>query len=371
MYPAYSSLRSDPLGAKALFDAFANLDSVGVQKNYNPVDQLKKLEESCLIFLGVNAGKAHYITKKEHEQIMGLLESGCRLVIALTPANLKSFDKPSKNKKPRQDQEKQDRLKVKKIDLFEKLNITMQYHKTRKNNLFAYPFGQQKTDVFFTPVLWPLALWFQTDSKDWNTIFHIDDKPVVIEKKYGKGSLVLLADSYIFSNESLKKDKNSPLFAWLVKDRSRIVFDEFHFGIQKRPGISTLIKKYNLYGPVMLFAIFILLFIWKNSSGLVPPNEQNEITDLIGTNQEQGQELEKDNISGLANLLKQNIARSNLINECKKAWKDSFVLPNEASQKYLKLYEEMEATGRNSKMKSGVVDEYIRICNILSKGKNQ
>ena len=365
IYPPYSSLRSDPLGTKALVTSLERLDSLTMERNFSSINLLEAPTDTSLFFLGIRSGKTHLIPQKEVEQIEALVNLGCRLVVALTPADLNSFNRSNPettdSKTEETDTDEPDTALPQRVDLYKKWNIEVRYHKTKKGPFPALPAHSGLN----LPVSWPLALWFSTDPEQWKTIYEVDDKPVIIERKFGKGRVILLADSYIFSNESLKKDRNSQLLAWLCQGRPRVVFDEFHFGVQQHQGISTLVKKYNLYGPALFFAILVLLIIWQRASGLVPPDEEQEA--MMDEGHGSGHNLST--MSGLTSLLKQHIPKSRLIDECKTAWRTAFVRDNKASQSYAGLFEKIEAAP-SKKKKMNPMDDYIRICRILSKGRN-
>ncbi|MCG8636375.1 MAG: DUF4350 domain-containing protein [Desulfobacterales bacterium] len=360
IYPPYSSLRSDPLGAKALAAALERLGSVTVERNFSPAERLEAPGDTSLLFLGIKSGKTRFIPEKEYEQLENLLDSGCRMVVALTPADLDSFDRDSPDP-PGESAAAPETGGPQASDLYAKWGIELRYHKAGDGHSRAIP--DPGNPYLFRSVPWPLALWFAHDETEWKTLYKADGKPVILEREFGRGRVVLLADSYIFSNESLKKDNNSRLLAWLCRGRPRVVFDEFHFGVRITPGISTLARKYKLYGPLAFFAVLAGLMIWKRASGLVPPDEGRELAALAD-------EAPRDNLStmsGLTSLLKQHIPRSGLINECKAAWKEAFVKDNKASAAHRALFEKIGAPEK----KLNPADDYIRICRILSKGKNQ
>ncbi len=370
IYPPYSSLRSDPLGTSALFESLEHLKSVRAVRNYYPVERLKSLEDITLFFLGIPFNKRHLISKKEYERIEKLMTSGTRLVVSLRPVSLKAAAKPSKKNK---DNTKKDTDKTQKepadadaasMDFFKTIGVSV--HTQKKDRDHDKPFSVQAVspDTSVNPLSWPLGLWFEPLSEDWQTLLTAEDKPVMIEKKWGQGSIVLAADSYIFSNESLKNNTDRYLLSRLCAAKPVMMFDEFHFGIQKRLTIATLIRKYNLYGPMVIFVVFIVLIIWKRTSCLIPPGVQNEDSDLLSNSSELIKP--KDNLSGLANLLTHHIAGTDLINECRSAWKAAFVKDNIASKKYANLYEKILARPSHIKRKTDPVDEYNRICRILS-----
>ncbi len=395
IYPPYSSFRADPLGTKALFESISQIKTLSAERNFSPSNTILKPELTCLIAPGIGSGSHLYITQKEYENIDWLANSGCRLIIGLTPrihSQSKTGKKDSENDDKQDSEAREDASKIdkpdtqdinqdtdqeaKRVDLFKKLGIQVKRTQIKEKEQYALPSEQMRAKHRMLPTPWQQGVWFNTISPGWKTRYSLQFKePVIIEKQFKKGSIVLLADSYIFSNESLKKGGTSPILAWLMGDKPRIVFDEYHLGVQKQPGISSLIKKYRLYGPITLFILFAGLLVWKQSSCLVPPDEQNELDRLTGEGNDKLQT--KDHTSGLTSLLKQHIPKNNLISQCVDAWRSTFVLDNQASQKFARQYEKIQSTladAFDNKKQSlsmiqrprQIMDEYIRICHILS-----
>jgi len=56
---------------------------------------------------------------------------------------------------------------------------------------------------------------------------------VVIERDFGKGSVVIATDSYFVSNESMEQDRHADLLAWLIGANKNVVFDEAHLASSK------------------------------------------------------------------------------------------------------------------------------------------
>ncbi len=52
VYPAYSSLRSDPLGTRALYESLENIDSVMVGRNYRPLESLEFEPGTTFFYFG-------------------------------------------------------------------------------------------------------------------------------------------------------------------------------------------------------------------------------------------------------------------------------------------------------------------------------
>lgn len=387
IYPAYSTLRSDPLGSKALFEAMRALPGLNVQRSYAPAGKFTILNNTCLLFLGIRGEQTHFVSKKEYEQIEQMLNLGARLIVALTPDGSGHFvgkkgeekeenSKSEKNKDPDHEKSTKADEKDKKglndggkeknekadgcgIDLFEKLGIHVKYDNSGRSDAIAVHHSDNSSDY----IDWPYAIWFEAQ-EDWQSIYTWNGNPVIIERHFEQGSIVMLASSYIFSNESLKKDENSKVLSWMVNDRTHIVFDEYHLGIREQQGISILMKKYHLFGPVTLLAFLFVLFIWKNATSIIPLDEENS-ADL-----ESKKENEQPPPSGMVCLLRKHINKNELIPVCKKAWQDAFIKENRASKKYRRILDAVEsATAGQSRKKTDPVHTYNRICKIMSEGE--
>ncbi len=360
IYPQYSSLRADPLGTKALYDALSRMASINVQRNY---DAFKRLpEQSCIFVLGVVSEKTHMISQKELDQIMGLVNSGCRLVIAFTPGNLRSFSKQEKTP-PKEEADEPDTPSDCCVDLFEEFKLSLEYDKTARPGRMAEAGEQMPAHLRAGPLPWPSPLWFDLFSEEWKSVLVSGEQPVVVEKRYQTGSIVLAADSYVFSNESLLKNNGSSVLAYLCGSKQLIILDETHLGVTRRAGISTLIRKYNLAVPVVLLGIFVLLFVWKNAYSLIPPDKQNEMVQARMAQSRKGSASAKDHMAGLVNLLKIHIEKPDLIRECINAWKGAFLFDNESADTYAKRYRSL--TPDSVCPKTNLVDEYNRISRIL------
>ena len=57
VYAPYSSLRTDPLGCKALYDAFDLLPGVKVERHYLDLDDLVAGNGETVFFLGITPGQ--------------------------------------------------------------------------------------------------------------------------------------------------------------------------------------------------------------------------------------------------------------------------------------------------------------------------
>ena len=137
---------------------------------------------------------------------------------------------------------------------------------------------------------------------------------MVIERKFGKGSVVIASDSFFVSNEAMLKDRHADLLAWLVGASRQVVFDEAHLGISESPGVAALMRKYRLQGLAAGLLLLAGLFIWKNSTSLVPPQAAGQSEDFVAG---------KDAASGFVSLLRRNIPTRDIFAACFAEWKKS------------------------------------------------
>lgn len=122
---------------------------------------------------------------------------------------------------------------------------------------------------------WLSLLDFELKASDtplWKTIFTRGKRPVVLEREFGKGVLVLCGDSFFLSNESLYREHHPAALNWLVGAAAkRVVFDEHFLGTRDDPGLMSLANRYGLTGVVLGFVLLALMYVWRNASPLVPP----------------------------------------------------------------------------------------------------
>lgn len=122
---------------------------------------------------------------------------------------------------------------------------------------------------------WLTALDFEIKPSEtplWRVIYWRGRKPAVVEREFGKGTLVLCSDSFFLSNESLFREHHPAAIHWLLGEGAkRVIFDEHFLGTREDPGIMSLSNRFGLSGAVVGFVVLALLYVWRNASPLVPP----------------------------------------------------------------------------------------------------
>jgi hypothetical protein len=357
IYPAYSSLRSDPLGTRVFYDSLDNFDEFTLQRNYHLLDSLKIESDATFFYLGAKIPVSDSIPLRTSDALDRLTRSGGRLVISYLPVNPKT-DQPSGtvekndgNDKPEvqteddlQDQnpvQEQDSATSPQPDFDDSEEPSSKQDAPEKNFVsikehwgfeFAYndnPPVKDTDEKYLTleanslrpdlpaAISWHTTLYFKPFDDIWQTLYAVDGNPVIIERPMGKGSIVLCADSFFISNEAQRSERHPQLLIWLLGGHTHIIFDESHFGIYKQPGVADLLRRYRFHWFLGALALVALLFIWKNAVYFVPPRED----DIAG-----GAEVvsEKDYSQGLIALLRRNVRGPKILQVCGQEWEQTF-----------------------------------------------
>ena len=336
-YPVYSSLRADPLGSKALYESLGSLEGTTVSRNYQPLSKLAQHSDATLFLFGMPASALNGMRKEEALALESFALGGGRLVLLLYPEkpkagpsqrtqNCGSTEKGGGEEKgPEKDaagngpeKKRDDRYDAGYLAPAERWKIGIAREELsagadgdrRMNAVPAAP----ETHGLSAPLSWHSALRFEGLGPEWRALYELDGKPVVIERAYGKGTIVLASDSWFISNEALVKERTASLLAWLAGPNSAVIFDETHFGIQESPGVAALGRKYRLQGLFAGLLLLAALFIWKNATSLVPPGEGRP-------ERSEGARAGRDSLAGLAGLLRRTIPQSDILAACVEEWK--------------------------------------------------
>ncbi|MDD2710685.1 MAG: DUF4350 domain-containing protein [Verrucomicrobiae bacterium] len=331
-HPPCSSLRADPLGAKAFHDSLARLPGILVERNYRSYAKIANPEQAAIFFFGETAEGLRNIPSGIVHELESLAASGGRLVITLLPSQPCSKDtscqQPDAGKKSEKKAATPENnpsspsgcppCKSRKKKGTRGLNLDERWGFRMENTCEA---PEKKSTAIWTVrnsshhVPWHSGAWFEPVKPVWKVIARCGGHPVVIERRLGGGGIVLSADSFFISNEALLLERQPQLLAWLPGAKSRIIFDEFHLGVSESPGLAFLIRKYRLQGFIFGLIILAGLFIWRTACRFVPPpDDSGEIQPLATA---QGQ----DAAAGLINLLRRNILPAQILQVCHREWR--------------------------------------------------
>ena len=311
-YPAYSSLRADPRGTMALYESLAALSDLRVTRSFQPLPKLKGTTGTILLF-GTRAGNAVAWSEEELKFYESLANSGARLVFAFLP------------EPPETPGERKSRRAL----------VTPHMAKRWHISIDAY---EGSEDVREKAGSMPRETWAYLEPEEasaWKVLSDNDQgDAVLVSHDFGKGQILLLTNSYPLSNEGLRANRDVQLIEMLNGPNKQIVFDESHLGVTNTGSVGALIRRYRLTGAFAVLFLLGLLFLWKNSTSLLPQVAEPQAAVAAGADAQ----------TGLVNLLKRSVPTTQLARACWDRWKDTRSLGRPVSDKRIQLAERELAT---------------------------
>jgi hypothetical protein len=216
------------------------------------------------------------------------------------------------------------------------------------------------------PVPAELPLWrsqyrFEPEDASWKAVLTVEGKPVLIERSYGKGSVVLATDSYFTSNESLHLGGEPDLILWLLGGKRKIVFDETIHGTVETGGAMKLVRRYRAHGFFLGLVGFLILWAWRSASPLVPGNDALD-RGIVGTG---GAVMGEATGSGLVRLLRRSIPATGLISRCVDLWSHSTTA--DAPEKVRAAIAAIVERHQSDPRRFGAAEAYRAIAELLRK----
>ena len=351
IYPVYSSLRTDPLGTGAFYEALGKMPGLSVSRNYRPLPRLDN--DTTLFLLGVNRYAVDLMNDDEIKVLEAFVSGGGRLVMTFLPAHAAAREAKPKERSPEKS--------------------APQRHTTALGDRWGFrlssgklPEGLKAEAVFAVAdrnlpasVSWHTTLFFDGLETAWETIYKSSDRPVLIEKRYGKGTIVLATDTYFASNEAVLRERHPDLLAWLAGAHKSIIFDESHNGILENPGVASLFRKYRLHGVFAGFLLLAVLFIWKNSVSLVPRRAYRD-------EKTAGVTSGRDHLSGFVSLLRRCVPPRKILSVCVREWKKGLLSGEVSVEKMQRVEKTAWAVDDEAASKELQADAYRAITIILS-----
>ncbi|HTB82699.1 MAG TPA: DUF4350 domain-containing protein [Candidatus Sulfotelmatobacter sp.] len=335
VYPPYSSLRADPLGTMAFYESLGKLPGMSVSRDFSEANRLPEEPHTAYLHLAADNYEWEYVPDDLIHELKNFLARGGRLVITYSPqtttahpdfdeedqTNLTSLAPPKlKEKKDGSGKPKNHKIKSGEEKSWVNLEEEWGFHECfvalePDGDEYAPATVTNRTIPELPPELdWHSGMIFTNCAAGWRTIYARGTNAVVIERTFGKGSVVIASDSYFLSNEAMSTDRHADLLAWLVGDKTNVVFDEAHLGIVDTSGVAALMRKYRLHGLAAGLLLLAGLFIWKNSTSLVPPHAGEKTDDFVAG---------KDSHAGFVNLLRRSIPPRKILETCFAEWKKS------------------------------------------------
>ncbi|MFH1147532.1 MAG: hypothetical protein V1736_07475 [Pseudomonadota bacterium] len=210
-------------------------------------------------------------------------------------------------------------------------------------------------------VPWHGNLYFEKLGREWNVISSARGLPVVVERRFGNGTIVLCGDPFLLSNEAMSRERHPELLVWLIGKGTRVIFDETHLGVHENPGIALLARKYRLHGFFAGLLLLAGLFVWKNSSSFVPAygTEGHSVVELSA---------KRDYAEGLVNLLRRNISPRHLLSISVQEWrKTAGPDQKDMAEKLGRAEIILKEDGAAGAGENAIVERYRAISRILNK----
>jgi Domain of unknown function (DUF4350) len=270
VYPPFSSLRSDPLGTRALYESLGEMPGITVDRLYKERTELGGPDDALLV-LGVDPVAWSTLKPKQLDEYQNLVAHGGRLVIGFLPVRERSSTPMQR-------------------DLEEKWGIRLR-------------FGHQDDDAESRNMPRETSLYFVA-GPEWRT------QDAIAERSFGAGTIVLAANTFPLSNEGLREARDVELIAALAGPAHRITFDENHFGVVESGSVAKLMRKYQLEGAIGILALVAGLFLWRSTASLLPPRRAPADDAIAG----------RDSLAGMTALLHRGIAERDLIDTCFAEW---------------------------------------------------
>ncbi len=326
VYPAYSSLRSDPLGAMAFYESLEKLPGISVRRDHSSANKLPEGKEATYLHLATRTLEWESLPEEVWEEVDAFLLKGGRLAVTFYPETSRPFrpfasrtatGNPPTRKKGRNNKAGEDDGPFALETLKERWGVEFGYQKLDVGDKDSYePAEVENRSGQPLPefLAWHSATIFTNLNNSWRTVYARGTNPVVIERRFGKGSVVMATDSYFLSNEAMLKDRHADFLAWFVGPSRHVIFDEAHHGIMDTSGVATLIRNYRLHGLAAGLLVLAALFIWKNSLSLLPPHADEKSGGYVAG---------KDAAAGFVNLLRRNIPARDVLSVCFAEWTKS------------------------------------------------
>jgi len=264
VYPDYSSMKASPSGAKLLFDALSRTPGLAVGRNFAPLD-LSDENNAAYLFLAINANQFGGAAQPYLEPLERLASRGNRVVAAL------AWER----------EEKPDNVD----ELAKRWQVKLDRDKDLKR---LYIVG----------------------APGWQVLDRSGNEILAIQKDFGKGSIALFATSRDFSNRNVSQLDRLGFISTAIGSKTRVIFDEQHFGISESGTVVGLARHFRLIGLAAGLALCAPLFIWKNAASFPPPAPATRRETLSG----------RTSISGLNTLLRRHIKPAGLAAACWNEW---------------------------------------------------
>lgn len=321
-YPPYSTLRADPLGTSAIYGALERIEGLDVRRNQMPLTAYEAPEGATMVLAGaqVSADPEAVI-----ERIEAWVARGGRLVIThatppRSPWNVFA-EEPDIAEEGEGEEEGAFYVQAPEGEE-ENLDDFVDGYAAWVDDRWGFDYEHDRD--FSGPgrayrraadsalpeyITWGSELYFDAPADAWTVLYERDGLPVLMERAWEAGTIVMAGDTYFLSNEAMKEERHPALLSWMVGDADTVVFDETHLGVVDAPGMADLIRRFRMEGILLVFVVCGLLLVWSGASSLLPKHDRMEGTESTS---ERGREA----MAGLEELLRRSVSKRELLSTC-------------------------------------------------------
>ncbi len=292
VYPEYSSMRTDRMGAKLLYDSLGRLPGVTVERNFGPFEFLPR-SGATVLMLAYDPLQANWGAMQFLRPVEAMASRGNRVVVTM---RVQPYTTPKEEDFTKQSDQNPLHLK-KKENKDEPPPDPPLYQKWKVK--FGYKPGKD--------VEHPL---YFAEAEGWTVLDRAGDRTLAIERNFGQGSVVLMAESSDFNNENVVGMQRLRQVTLALGPNHRIVFDEQHLGIEESGTIVGMARRFRLSGIAIGLGLVAALFIWRNSSSFPPPSAARPGNHYSG----------RTSHAGLLTLLRRHIPPAELAAVCWREW---------------------------------------------------
>lgn len=325
-YAPRSTMRADPMGSKAFHDALVDYEGLSVSRNFTPFDQLQSIpSDAALLMLGADAWRLSNLAN--YEIVRDFVKAGGRLVIALDAEQV-AFQYLERDDGNVSEDEK-DAEEAEGADPDEDVSFIRRFKDDHEfwaelSMIHGEHEGGRAMRSEEADTLLPAEVpWREGgviasfDEAIWTPLYRIEEEVVAASRQFGDGTVILMTDDYLFSNEALLQHRYSDFLVWMLGAKTEVLFEETHLGFSERTGIANLIRRYGLAGFVVAFFLCALLVIWRGACPLLPAFTARSGADRI--------ELEHSSEEGLGDLLRRSVRYAEMPALAYAEWKKAFV----------------------------------------------
>lgn len=372
VYPAYSSFAPSPVGTRALFETIELLTGRRPERLIGPLRQTVTADKSLLL-LGCDVVGSMEASEADIRDLESFATLGGRVVIAFAPERGTPFgatvSRPAATNAPPKGLRRARRAPkpgntptgTGVQSLAQRWEFDVDYKPLKfdaRDQLI--PVTALRVDganaTLPDSLPWHTSTILRTNSGTWRVHFEREGKPVVMERDWGRGSIVLMTDSFLFSNEALRRERETAFIEWALGASRVILFDETHLGIEEDPGVATLARRYRLQGLAIGMALLALLYLWRTASSFVPRESDPTQSELSG----------RQSSAGFVHLLRRAIPPAQLLTACMEEWEKTVRRDGIPQGRIYQVRDRFSAEIQKPVTEQNPMQAYRDICGILS-----